>query len=238
MTAPLVSAIIMTFRPAFVAGAIAMMRAQTYPAVEVVVGLHGLLACELPAEGRAALCLADRILELPGSQPLGTCMNIATAAARGDMIAKIDDDDLYGPRYLDEAVGHLQSGKGDVIGKTEVYVYIARERELLLWQPGASNLDQPDIRGATFVYHRTLGLNPGYQAITAMDDFYFLEDCAALGHRFFASSRRGYVLRRLAMAGHHTWLIGDDHFRRNAIVLRRNLADDSPEGLLRMVGGG
>jgi hypothetical protein len=46
------------------------------------------------------------------------------------------------------------------------------------------------------------------------------------------------VLRRLAMEGRHTWLIGDDHFRRNSIVVRRNLADDSPEALLRMVGGG
>ena len=238
MTAPLVSAIIMTCRPAFVAGAIAMMRAQTYPAVEVVVGLHGLRACELPAEGRAALCLADRILELPGSQPLGTCMNMATAAARGDVIAKIDDDDLYGPRYLDEAVGHLQSGKGDVIGKTEVYVYIARERELLLWQPGARNLDQPDIRGATFVYHRTLGLNPGYQAITAIGRLLFPRGLRRPRPPLLRQFRRGYVLRRLARAGHHTWLIGDDHFRRNAIVLRRNLADDSPEGLLRMVGGG
>ena len=165
-------------------------------------------------------------------------MNIATAAARGDVLAKIDDDDLYGPRYLDEAVGCLQAGKGDVIGKTELYVYIAGQRELLLWQPGASKLDQPDIRGATFVYPRALGERPGYQAITSMDDFYFLEDCAALGYRFFATSRRGYVLRRLATEGHHTWLIGDDHFRRNSIVVRRNLADDSPEALLRMVGGG
>jgi hypothetical protein len=52
MTAPLVSTIIMTRRPAFVAGAIAMMRAQTYPNVEVVLGLHGLRAAELPAKGR------------------------------------------------------------------------------------------------------------------------------------------------------------------------------------------
>jgi hypothetical protein len=106
MTAPPVSTIIMTRCPAFVAGAIAMMRAQTYPNVEVVLGLHGLRAAELPAEGREALASADQVLELPGSQPLGTCMNMATAASQGDVIAKIDDDDLYGPRYLDEAVGH------------------------------------------------------------------------------------------------------------------------------------
>jgi hypothetical protein len=216
MATPLVSALIVTRRPAFVAGALAMMRAQAYPRVEVVVALHGLGPGDLPPEGQEALARADHVLEVPASIPLGTCMNIATAASRGEVLAKIDDDDLYGPAYFEEAVASLRAGKGPVIGKTEFYVYLERERELLLWRPG---------------------LNPGYRAIPRTIDHYFLEDCEALGHRSSATSRSSYVLRRMAMTSHHTWQVPDDHFRHEAIVVRRNLADDSPLTLLRLIGG-
>ena len=237
MTSPLVSALIVSRRPAFVGGAVAMMRAQAYPRVEVVVALHGVGPGELPAAGRDALAHADHVLEVPASVPLGTAMNIATAASRGEVLAKIDDDDLYGPGYFEEAVASLRAGKGPVIGKTEFYVYLASERELLLWRPGASRLDQPELAGGTLLYPRHLGTDPGYRAIPCTIDHYFLEDCEALGYRSSATSRRGYVLRRMAVASHHTWQVPDDHFRHEAIVVRRNLADDSPEALLRLVGG-
>jgi hypothetical protein len=237
MATPLVSALIVTRRPAFVAGAVAMMRAQAYPRVEVVVILHGVRPSDLPLEGRDALAGADYVLEVPASVPLGTCMNIATAASRGEVLAKIDDDDLYGPAYFEEAVASLRAGKGPVIGKTEFYVYLERERELLLWRPGTSKLDQPELAGGTLLYPRQLGLNPGYRAIPCTIDHYFLEDCEALGHRSSATSRSSYVLRRMAMTSHHTWQVPDDHFRHEAIVVRRNLADDSPAALLRLVGG-
>jgi hypothetical protein len=80
--APLVSALIVSHRPAFLASAIAMMRAQNYRRIELVVSLHGVTQSELPALGRA-----DRVLEMPASMPLGSCLNLATAAARGDVLA-------------------------------------------------------------------------------------------------------------------------------------------------------
>ncbi len=236
MAVPLVSALIVTRRPAFVAGAVAMMRAQAYPRVEVVVALHGVGPGDLPPEGRDALARVDHVLEVPASVPLGTCMNIATAASQGDVLAKIDDD-LYGPAYFEEAVASLRAGKGPVIGKTEFYVYLERERALLLWRPGTSKLDQPELAGGTLLYPRQLGRNPGYRAIPCTIDHYFLEDCEILGYRSSATSRSGYVLRRMAVTSHHTWQVPDDHFRHEAIVVRRNLADDSPLALLRLVGG-
>jgi hypothetical protein len=37
-------------------------------------------------------------------------------------------------------------------------------------------------------------------------------------------------------ANHHTWQTANDYFREDAVVLRRNLTDDSPEALIRIVG--
>ena len=78
----------------------------------MVLGLHGadVVPSSRPGPG-SARPRPIGFSELPASLPLGTCLNMATAAARGDVIAKIDDDDLYGPRYLDEAVGRLRPAR-------------------------------------------------------------------------------------------------------------------------------
>jgi hypothetical protein len=237
MTAhPTVSAILVTRRPTFLAGAVAMMRAQTYPGVELVVVLHGLDRTALPGPASEALALADRVLEVPASVPFGTCLNLGIATSRGEMLAKIDDDDLYGPAYLAEAAAGLAAGEGDVVGKMETYVFLSDERQLLLWRPGASLQRQTGLAGPTLFFPRRLGEAPGFRPLPSAIDRGFLDDCKAKGCSFYSTSRRHYVLRRMPAANHHTWQTANDYFREDAVVLRRNLTDDSPEALLRIVG--
>jgi glycosyltransferase involved in cell wall biosynthesis len=170
MTAhPIVSAILVSRRPTFLAGAVAMMRAQTYPGVELVVVLHGLDRAELPDPASEALALADRVLEVPGSVPFGTCLNRGIAASRGEMLAKIDDDDLYGPCYLAEAAAALAAGEGDVVGKMEAYVFLSDERQLLLWRAGASLQRQSGLAGPTLFFPRRLGEAPGFRPLPSVD---------------------------------------------------------------------
>ena len=237
MTAhPIVSAILVTRRPTFLAGAVAMMRAQTCPGVELVVVLHGTDRSDLQHPACEALALADRVIEAPASAPFGVCLNLGIAASRGEMLAKIDDDDLYGPAYLEEAAAALSAGEGDVVGKMETYVYLADERQLLLWRPGASLQRQPGLAGPTLFFPRRLGLAPGFRPLPSAIDRGFLDDCKALGCHFYSTSRRHYVLRRMPMADHHTWRTGNDYFREDAVILRRNVTDDSPSALLRLIG--
>lgn len=40
--------------------------------------------------------------------PMGTKLNLGIEAARGGILQKIDDDDYYGPRFLAQAVRHLE----------------------------------------------------------------------------------------------------------------------------------
>jgi glycosyltransferase involved in cell wall biosynthesis len=235
---PLVSAVLASRRPAFVGGAVAMLRAQTYPALEIVVVLHGFGRAHLPADAARSLGASARVVEAPASWTLGRCLNAGVAASRGAVLAKVDDDDLYGPSYLDEAVAALEAGRGDVVGKTEMYVYLARSRELLLWHPGASRLHQDHVAGGTLLFPRALGERPGFRDVNRSEDTLFLDDCQRLGRRVYATSRRRTKWRRLDGEGHHTWDATDELFRPASVVVRRDIEDDSPAGLLRLIGAG
>lgn len=233
---PLVSAVVATRRPAFLADAVAMVRAQTYPKVELVVVLHGTRGRELPAAARSALRAADRVLEAPAADPLGACLGRGIAASSGAVLAKIDDDDLYGPGYLEEAVAAHAAGQGDVIGKTEAYVYLQAERQLLLWRAGAGGRTQRYLLGSTLLFPRRLGERPGFRPLPLGVDLAFLDDCEALGCRFYATSRRHLVVRRMAAADHHTWRASADLFRPQGVLVRDGVSDDSPAALLRLIG--
>ena len=230
----LVSAILATRRPDFLPGAVRMVRAQAYGPVELAVALHGHPVSTLPEAARAALDATDRVLELPAEASLEACLDEAVAVTRGDILAKIDDDDLYGPAYLVEAVAALAAGLGDVVGKTELYVHLVTERELLLWRPGAAHAEQDYVMGGTLVLPRGLGVS--FQAApgeaTGMSGF--LERCRAAGGRVYATSRRHHVHRRFRQE-HHTWRPDLDLFRSEGVLIRRDVGDD-PSGLLRLVG--
>ena len=238
MRQPLVSVIIATRRPGFVAGILGMMAAQTYRPVELLLVLNLQTPADLPVKARDACRDAGaRVVQASPTATLGECLNVGIAASRGELLAKVDDDDVYGPEYLAEAVEALLTGRGDVIGKAEQYVYLAAERELLVRYPGASGLDgQNDLAGGTLLFPRALGLDPGFPPLSIAEDTTFLDTCAARGLRLYATSRRHYVRRRLDDA-HHTWRPEDDILKTGSLVARRQVADDSPAGLIRLVSG-
>jgi hypothetical protein len=223
---PPASVILATRRPAFLPGAVRMARAQLHAPTELVVVLHGHAARSLEAPARAALAAADQVLEAPASWPLERCLDRGIAAAGGEIVAKLDDDDLYGPAYLGEAVAALEAGLGDVVGKTELYVHLAGQGQLLLWRPGASQAEQDYVLGGTLAFRRSLGIGftppPGEPGRM----FGFLSRCATAGRRIYATSRRHYIHRRFPQPEHHTWQPPDLLFRHESVVVARDVGSD------------
>jgi glycosyltransferase involved in cell wall biosynthesis len=232
---PLVSLILVTRRPTFLAGIVGMMAAQTYRRTELVVVLHGHAEASPPSAARTALAIsAARVLAAPAAWTLGECMNAGIEAARGELVAKVDDDDLYGPAYLNEAVAAFRAGMGEVIGKMEVYVQLVLTGELLIIWPGACHHEQDYLAGPTLLLSTALAREVVFRPLAVGCDTAFLEDCRAAGHRLYATSRRHFVERRFATS-HHTWTADVDWFQRNGVVVRRDVALDSAPALLRLV---
>ena len=206
-----------------------MIRGQTYRPAEILVLLHGSRRTALPEPAQRALADAGAaVLEFASTQPLPEVLTAGAEAAGGTIIAKVDDDDIYGPGYVGEAVQAIVAGKGDVVGKSEMFVHLAATGELLLWRPGSSGQEQDYVMGGTVTFRRELARTPGFGSeVPEMPAF--LERCRAMGVRIYATSRRHFLLCRHEGGHRHSWRPDYDMFRREGILVRRGISSDPAE---------
>lgn len=103
---PLVSVIVPTAnRPALLADALASLAGQSYPHWEAVVVNDGGEALELPP----SVAGKSTSIRLPERGGAARARNVALRAARGAVIAFLDDDDLWLPRHLEALIEGLRA---------------------------------------------------------------------------------------------------------------------------------
>lgn len=99
---PLVSVIVRTKdRPELLEEALASLRASSYRRIEVLIVNDGGASPRLSAEDP----LPARVLDLPENQGRAAAANAGLAAASGELVAFLDDDDLVDPEHLEVLVG-------------------------------------------------------------------------------------------------------------------------------------
>jgi len=233
----LVSLLLVSKRPSFLPVILGLIARQTWQRYEIVVVLHGYTAAGLDAATRQALAAAASVEEAPPAWSLGRCLNAAIRQAKGELLAKIDDDDLYGSHYLAEAVERFDKGATDIVGKCEFYIYLEGSRSVMLKHPATGLLPATALTGASLVFRRHLGEMPGFHDISLNESRLFVQDCLDSGARCFATSRRNFIVRRFAAGHDHTRVSDEAELLRAGILIRSGIADDSPLGLLSLIGG-
>lgn len=231
---PLVSPVLVTMRPDRLHAILAMLARQRFDDAEWIVGLHGFGVPDLAGADRHALGKAA-VLEMPAAWPLGRCLNAAVAEARGRFVAKIDDDDIYGRDYLSEAVAHLRSGKGDIVGKAETFVYLEGSGCVMLRLPGSSHARCDYVAGPTLAFARSLADSHPFAEVAVREDNRFLDDCRRAGRVVYATSRRNFLYVRRAGADTHTSKRSDADFQSSGIVLKRGLFGATAARLLALI---
>lgn len=208
---PKVSVLLCTKRPHRLAHALATLASQQGVAAEVVVVCHGFGA---DAHGIdrlvAAAGLPDvRVLEAGDEMSLGECLNLAVRASTGDVLAKMDDDDYYGPHYLGDQLHALHYSGAEIVGKQAHYLYAASQDVTVLRFEHMEHRYTDFVMGPTLVGRREVFERIPFQARTTGEDTAFLAAVVDAGHRIYSGDR--FNFRQYRGAQGHTWSVADSH---------------------------
>lgn len=206
---PSVSAIVSTNRPGQLDHVLTTLGSQRDVDLQVVLLTHGF---EAPADlqQRARDLGIERLVLLtaPAEQSLGECLNQCVEAADGDVIAKFDDDDWYGPHYLADQLRALDYSGADVVGKHAHHVHLLDLDALAVRYPEFEHRFTHFVMGPTFVMPRKVAAEVRFADQTRGEDTDFLRRLVADGGKIYASDRFGFVQVRGHEHG-HTWDASD-----------------------------
>jgi hypothetical protein len=226
---PMAAGVLVSNRPGRVVAAIEQFGLQTYPRKELVVGCHGFPAAVV---ADAVDGLSDRmqitVFEFVSGDPLGRCLNAAIEATGSAIIAKIDDDDHYGPGYLEDAVQARRYAQAPLVGKGATYTYLESRDATYLRRPAVvERFYNGSPTGASLVFERHLWEQVSFPHRTLGEDLAFVRGAKLLGVQPYATSPWEFVYHR-AITG-NTWNAIDEVFLEGAIPAwsgdRPDLAD-------------
>src|SRR5262249_6290879 len=119
---PTVSAVLVIKNADTMAAAVAALRAQTYPELEIVLGLHGLRRADALVDATRPLA----VVEIPAERTAGEALSEATARAGGGLLARSDEGDRYGREHIWVLVLARQHSGATIVGKAPEFVFLAR----------------------------------------------------------------------------------------------------------------
>lgn len=212
---PTMSVLLATNRPHRILQALDRFDAFVYPEKELILALHGTQA---NPELRRRIRSSDhlRLLEVPGDLVLGEVLNRASDHASGEVIVKMDDDDLYGPEHLDDLDLALEYSGASVVGKAAAFVYLEEIDTTIRRMPQGSETSSRTIAGGALAINREAlrGVGGWRRSPRSVDQFLF-EDVERSGGRLHRTHPFGFILWRSPSG--HTWETSIDYFLRQAV---------------------
>lgn len=213
---PSVSVILATRRPQFLRSALRAVAGQTYPNLEIVVGLHGIEAPD--AAFLSGLGRPVQVVPAPPDMPFGEVLDIAAGRAAGEFVTKMDDDDTYSDEHVWDLVLARDYSGATLVGKGIEFVYLeGRDLTVRRWA-GPPEWDTGTVAGGTlFLARDHLAEVGGWPHATRYEDRALLDRVAAAGGVIYRTHPLGYLYHRRAQgqAG-HAWAADDDFFLRGA----------------------
>lgn len=209
---PAVSALLVTRRPERVAGALAMLAAQTYPELEIVLGLHGM---DQPYDAIAAAPVPVKVLELPAELSFGAALAAATRSACGSLVTKVDDDDRYGPEHVWDLVLARHYSGAVVAGKAAEFVHLSPYEATIRRRMGSELFSDVVAGGAFLIARGDLEEVGGWRPLPRAVDRALLDRVLRAGGLVYRTHGFGFVYSRHASG--HTWDPGLPYFLRNPL---------------------
>jgi hypothetical protein len=209
---PPVTAVLVSKRPHLAIGQVAALAAQTYPDLQIVVGLHG-----GPEPARLREAAGDRPVEvvtIADGRNLGEALAEATDRAAGTIVTKVDDDDRYGPEHIwDLVLAHHFSG-ATVVGKGSEFVFVAPKDVTVRRRMGAEFFTDTVAGGTITLRRDDLVDAGGWPPVPRHVDRALLDRVVGAGAPVYRTHPIGFVYTRHGDG--HTWHADLDHFLTGA----------------------
>jgi hypothetical protein len=209
---PPVTAVLVSKRPHLAIGQVAALAAQTYPDLQIVVGLHG--RPEPAALREAAGDRPVEVVTIDDGRNLGEALAEATDRAGGTIVTKVDDDDRYGPEHIwDLVLAHHFSG-ATVVGKGSEFVFVAPKDVTVRRRMGAEFFTDTVAGGTITLRRDDLSDAGGWPPVPRHVDRALLDRVVAAGAPVYRTHPIGFIYTRHGDG--HTWDADLDHFLTDA----------------------
>ncbi len=208
---PPVSVVLATCRAGNIDHAIEQVARQTWRPLQLIMVLHGLDIEPDAVRRRAEAAGIDDVTVLPadGARSLGGCLNAGIEAADGTYIGKMDDDELYGPRYIADLVHAFRYTEAQIVGKLAHYVHLTSSGANILRYPELEHTYVDLVRGGALLAAGDLLRAYRFDDVTRGEDTRLFRRCRADGVKIYSADRFSFVMVRHRDAARHTWQVGD-----------------------------
>lgn len=184
---------------------------QTYPNTRLFLVAHGITLDEEHTKSlaqHAGVHLAA-IVHVPETVILGEVFNIGFGETEADIVAKMDDDDIYGAEYLWDLYSALEFSGAEVAGKWAHYAYLEGPDTLVYRYRDYEHCFTDVVAISTLLMRREVLEAELFPAMPWGSGSVFLRALGAKGGRVFASDRWNYLYVRGQDGGANTFPISD-----------------------------
>ncbi|MBI9114608.1 glycosyltransferase family protein [Sanguibacter suaedae] len=208
---PSITAIVSTNRPHQVDHVLRTVAAQVGVRPQLAMLTHGFDVDRASIRAAAHDLGIDDVVLLDADQdvPLGACLNLLVDAADGEVVAKMDDDDLYGPHYLSDQLYAMDYSGADVVGKQAHYVHLGSADVLALRSGDREHRLTDRVMGPTITCSRNLARVVRFPPLRSGEDTGFLVSSLAAGSSIYSADRFNFVQVRRPGSFAHTWTVSD-----------------------------
>ena len=184
---------------------------QSLPTFELLLGCHGFTPSV--AMNRAFNRLKRRRIDVrhfsyDPKVTLGSMLTDLARKSKSEFVAKMDDDDIYGPEHLRDLLDVINEKKCEVVGRAMNYIYL-EPIDLTVRRfagVGVSDVElfSDWICGGTILVTRSAGEKADWfgSGTTAVDT-HLLSRVTSNGGKIYRTFGAGYIYRR--RSGQHTY---------------------------------
>ena len=205
---PSVTALVVSKRPNRIADVCQSMADQTYRPLEVTLVLHGFELTPAQAVQVGGLGIPIMTLSASADVTLGEALSLGTQHSSGDLVAKIDDDDLYDRYHIEDLVLAHQWSGAQVVGKQPEYVFLQRRDVTIRRQFKHHSYVRQVAGGTILIAAADLWSVGGWRPLPRAVDRSLLESVHQAGGLVYATHGTGYMHVRHGQG--HTWTVDDE----------------------------